>query len=663
MLPMIGFPLCWHRNMTRVEALARRIRAYRKDPVRFSREVLNFEPDEWQCAVLLDLAGYPRVSVRSGQGVGKTGVEGVAALWFLSCFPYARVVATAPTRQQLNDVLWAEIAKWLNRSPILPEVLTWTKTRVYVNGNDQRWFAVARTATKAENMQGFHEDNMLFIVDEASGVAEPIMEAIRGTLSGANNKLLLCGNPTKTTGSFYDSHHADRASYRCHQVNSELSPRTNKENIEALARKYGRDSNVFRVRVLGEFPLQEDDVFIPLTLVEQGIITELEATVTKIAMGVDVARFGDDETVIATDVSGDIEIPVVRHGQDLMRTVGDIVILYRKLIEIYPDYKGPITCNIDETGLGGGVADRLEEVKVEQHLNRLEIVPVNASSAPPKDGEEHYADITTYMWATVRDLLRAQAIHLQNDNDLIGQLSVRKYGISSHGKIVLESKKDMKKRGIKSPDRADAVALACFRRKKIFDTFVNNIQAIIIPTSAVKAMRIERIFIGVSSSLSLNMTAFVATGIVTGYKRAVVLRSEIFSGSSDTDAVGKAFAEFAMRVRMKYGQLNYAYCDPDEYIQLKGLKKSASNFNLAIAVRSAVGESVAERILLTKRLISQNRLSITEDCDTLTRALAAATWSDKGKADTRGDTADAITLNAFEWTVERDGNKFIKSEV
>lgn len=105
------------------------------------------------------------------------------------------------------------------------------------------------------------------------------------------------------------------------------------------------------------------------------------------------------------------------------------------------------------------------------------------------------------------------------------------------------------------------------------------------------------------------------------------------------------------------------YCDPDEYIQLKGLKKSASNFNLAIAVRSAVGESVAERILLTKRLISQNRLSITEDCDTLTRALAAATWSDKGKADTRGDTADAITLNAFEWTVERDGNKFIKSEV
>ena len=91
--------------------------------------------------------------------------------------------------------------------PLLPKLLKWTKTYVYMIGYEKRWFAVARTATKPENMQGFHEDNMLFIVDEASGVADPIMEAIVGTLAGDNNKLLLMGNPTKTSGTFYEVIH------------------------------------------------------------------------------------------------------------------------------------------------------------------------------------------------------------------------------------------------------------------------------------------------------------------------------------------------------------------------------------------------------------------------------------------------------------------------
>ena len=472
---MIGFPLCWRQKMTRVEALARRIRAYRKDPVRFSREVLNFEPDEWQCAVLMDLAGYPRVSVRSGQGVGKTGVEGVAALWFLSCFPYARVVATAPTRQQLNDVLWAEIAKWLNRSPILPDVLTWTKTRVYVNGQDQRWFAVARTATKAENMQGFHEENMLFIVDEASGVAEPIMEAIRGTLSGVNNKLLLCGNPTKTSGSFYDSHHADRASYRCHQVNSENSPRTNKENIEALARKYGRESNVFRVRVLGEFPLQEDDVFIPLSLVENSIMTEYEPLPKPnlIHIGCDVARFGDDKTVIGYRTDEQFSIYKKRHGQDTMKTADDIVELGESLVKRYkltPGHDTAIPVKIDDTGVGGGVTDRLRQLKrnFPDRFWWLDVVPIRFGSKMKK--HKYYDDTTSYMMAVVKKLLQSVdeegnpkpvELILPNDPDLVAQLSCRKYHMTENSKIKLESKKDMKKRDLPSPDEADCLLLVC----------------------------------------------------------------------------------------------------------------------------------------------------------------------------------------------------------
>lgn len=256
-------------HVQRKQFFQNRIPIYRKNPVLFAQEVLRFKPDKWQKDALMDLGENPKVAIKSGQGVGKTGLEAVALLWFLCCFPYPRIVATAPTKQQLHDVLWSEVSKWQSKSPLLSEILKWTKTYIYMVGNEKRWFAVARTATKPENMQGFHEDNMLFIVDEASGVADPIMEAILGTLSGENNKLLMCGNPTRTSGTFYDAFNADRAIYKCHTVSSADSPRTNKQNIESLIRKYGRNSNVVLVRVFGEFPKQEDDVFIMLSLIEQ----------------------------------------------------------------------------------------------------------------------------------------------------------------------------------------------------------------------------------------------------------------------------------------------------------------------------------------------------------------------------------------------------------
>lgn len=277
----------------RLPVFKKKIPIYRKQPVLFCQEVLQFYPDQWQEEVLNDIANHPRVSVRSGQGVGKTGLEAAITLWFLCCFPYPKVVATAPTRQQLHDVLWAEINKWQTKSPLLKKILKWTKTKIYMRNYEERWFATARTATKPENMQGFHEDYMLFIVDEASGVADPIMEAILGTLSGANNKLLMCGNPTRTSGTFYDSHNRDRADYKTHKVSSLDSPRTSKENIEMLKRKYNEGSDVYRVRVLGEFPKAEADTFIPLEFAEGAINTGVPPNGDVLHIGVDVSRYGD----------------------------------------------------------------------------------------------------------------------------------------------------------------------------------------------------------------------------------------------------------------------------------------------------------------------------------------------------------------------------------
>lgn len=461
--------------MNRIAFFRERQKLYQKNPVLFFREVLTFKPDPWQEHVAMDIAEHPRVSVRSGQGVGKTSLESVLLLWFLCCFPFTRVVATAPTRQQLHDVLWAEVAKWLARSPILGEMLKWTKTYIYMLGMEKRWFAVARTATKPENMQGFHEDNMLFIVDEASGVADPIMEAILGTLSGPNNKLLMCGNPTKTSGTFYDSHNADRAIYRIHKISSIDSPRTSKDNIETLIRKYGKDSNVVRVRVYGEFPLAEDDVFIPLPLLENSVKTEpKDRPLEQLHIGCDVARYGDDKTVIGYKANEVAFFHKKINGQDLMRTAADIVLLGEQLRDKFKWTK-PIPIKVDDGGVGGGVVDRLRQIKQgnPSQYAWMEIYPIAFGQLIK---HKYYYDSTTYMMAVVKHLLtpidddgnpKEVELIIPNDNDLIGQLSSRKYTINERSKLVVESKKTMKAHGMPSPDEADCLLLLCLpiRRK------------------------------------------------------------------------------------------------------------------------------------------------------------------------------------------------------
>ena len=447
---------------------------YYDDPSSFSRDILGFLPDRWQQDVLYDICYYPKVSVKSGQGVGKTALEACALLWFLLFRPYSRVVATAPTMQQLYDVLWSEIDKWRSGS-LVKDLVKWTKTKVCIDGDESRWFATAKTATRPENMQGFHEDHMLFIVDEASGIDDRIMESILGTLTGYDNHLLLCGNPTKTSGVFYDSHNRDMALYRRHTVSSLDSTRTNKENIDSLIRKYGWDSNVVRVRVRGEFPSQEDDVFIPLDLVEQCGSRLYDLPEGKgmpfLILGVDVARFGDDETILYENAFGRCRIAKHRRGQDLMATVGDIVWEYRRLIEAHKDYLGMVFVNIDDTGLGGGVTDRLREVKKEQKLSRLVVIPINAAerietdTAAGKDSAKRYNNLTTDMWAALRDLMTEKQIVIEDDPETFAQITSRKYGMASNGKLEIESKKDMKKRGLCSPDRGDALALSVYLGK------------------------------------------------------------------------------------------------------------------------------------------------------------------------------------------------------
>lgn len=453
-----------------MEELIQILEIYYDNPKAFLEDMLDMDCDDWQGLVASDVANYPKVAVKSGQGVGKTALEAGLIIWFLVCRPYSKVIATAPTMQQLYDVLWAEISKWLNSSKV-KALLTWTKTKVYMNGDSERWFATAKTATKPENMQGFHEEHMMIVVDEASGVVDPIMEAILGTLTGEDNKLLLMGNPNRIDGTFYDAFNKDRDKFRTHTVSSRSSKRTSKDNIAMLESKYGVDSDVVRVRVDGNFPKGALDSFISLETVELALgskISQEEVTASKVLhVGCDVARFGDDKTVISPRISTKV-FPFRKFvKKSTMETAGNVLRCCKEYMNLYPNITRCII-KVDDSGVGGGVTDRLKEVVREEGLP-YQVIPVNNGDAATDD---YYFNLGGQIWGHIKELLEVNfsnnmqgketQIELPNDPEMIKQLSVRKYHMTSKGKIQLESKKEMKERGLGSPDTADALSLALY---------------------------------------------------------------------------------------------------------------------------------------------------------------------------------------------------------
>lgn len=429
---------------------------YIDHPIDWVRDILRIEPDVWQAEALQAYASEPRLAIRAGHGVGKTAWESWIILHFLSTRPFCKIPCTAPTLQQLNDVLWAEVQKWLDQSA-MKEYLEWTATKISVRGYKGRWFATARTSNKPENLAGFHEEHILFVVDEASGVMDKIFETIEGALTTAGAKLVLCGNPTQNSGVFHDAFFKDRSLYWNKKVSCLDTARVTPEYAERLKRKYREDSDVYRVRVLGEFPKGDPDSLIPLEWVERATMLDLpEPKDRKIGIGVDVARFGDDETVIVGQVGGRKQIGQnVYSKKDTMETAGNVLATAREWMATYKATE--VDIKVDDSGVGGGVTDRLNEVVREQNLP-YNIIPVNNGSRAKED--DKYANKGTETWHHLRDLLEHKAITLLNDDDAVAQLSTRKFKMTSNGKIQLERKEDMKKRGLTSPDRADALVLA-----------------------------------------------------------------------------------------------------------------------------------------------------------------------------------------------------------
>lgn len=378
---------------------------YADHPADFVEDLLHVTPDKNQRAILDSVAKNQMTSVRSGHGIGKSAVEAWTVIWFMSTRPFPKIPCTAPTQHQLFDILWAEISKWLRNNKALERELMWTKEKVYMKQYPEEWFAVARTASKPDALQGFHADDILYIIDEASGVDDKVFEPVLGALSTPGARLLMCGNPTQLSGFFYDSHHKNRGSYTTFHVDGRNSSRVSDDFVKTIIQMYGEDSDVFRVRVAGEFPRQENDVFIPLPLVEKSIMTEWTepAKPVRIDIGCDVARYGDDRTVIGYKVDEKAMFYKRKSGQDLMQTADDIMELGLKLMEKY-QFDKAIPIKIDDSGLGGGVTDRLRRVKREQpeRFWWMDIIPVYFGQRIHHD---FYYDSTTYMMSVVQEYI------------------------------------------------------------------------------------------------------------------------------------------------------------------------------------------------------------------------------------------------------------------
>ena len=424
------------------------IELYADDPVGFCEDILGVTTlQSWQKQLMMVVAhGARRVSVRAGHGVGKSALCAFLVIWHMVCRYPQKTIITAPTAGQLFDALFVEVKFWINSLP--PPVRTLFETysdRIELKANPEASFVSARTSSpeRPEALAGVHAEHVLLIGDEASGIPEQVFEAASGSLSSFNACMILIGNPVRLEGLFFRSHHQLKSDWHTAHVSCIGNPLVTDDFVRQIATTYGEESNAYRVRVLGEFPKTGDDTLIPLELViaAQSRDIVLDPHVP-LRYGVDIARYGSDRTVLCKR-KGNVVVDIKWWpSTDLMSTTGKI------LHEAETDHPDEIC--IDSIGLGAGVADRLREQGLNvRDVNVSETTAVNMQANRLRDD----------LWLQCREWLNTRAVKLPFDDELKAELSGPTYQFTSNGKIKVEGKADMKKRGLRSPDKADALCL------------------------------------------------------------------------------------------------------------------------------------------------------------------------------------------------------------
>jgi len=435
-----------------------------------------------QAEIARAIAVHPRVSVRSGHKVGKSLTAAIIGWWWLLTRPGARVIMTAPTARQVRSVLWREVrdlnrkARWplggdIHKSPdsgvILPD------------GRDMVGFST----DEPERMAGISGRNVLFIVDEASGVPQAIFEAIEGNRAGGA-RVCMFSNPTKTSGEFYDSHNSKRGFYHTVHISSEESPNViggqpivpglaMPEFIAEKKREWGVDSPLFAVRIAGNFPAEAFNTVIGLAILEEALerhrgFAELDddgrdqwpdpLQLGRLHIGVDVARFGDDDSVIQPR-RGIRAYPQIRiHGADTIQVAGKVMEVVN---EMALPHEMPVV-NIDAIGWGAGVYDQLKSCE------RIEAYPIQVSERAYD--QNAYPNIRTELWFWMKNWLKNGGC-IPEDGELEGELVAPTYDFDGDRRQRVERKHEIKRRLHRSPDGADALGLSLAKPPAITDDY------------------------------------------------------------------------------------------------------------------------------------------------------------------------------------------------
>jgi len=455
-------------------ALATEIAKFYDDPLGFvmfafpwgeDGPLKNYDgPDKWQRNLLIELgneisqrkfdginAVAPiRFSIASGHGIGKSCLTAFLILFIMSTRPNAKGVVTSGKYEQLKDKTWSELSKW-HKLAINSHWFEYRGTR----GNlcffnklaPSQWTCNGQAAQKenADSFAGLHNANStpFYIFDEASAIDDKIYEVAEGGLTDGEPMIFLFGNPTQNTGKFRETFGSQKHRWIHKQIDSRNAKMTNKELINQWIEDYGEDSDFVRVRVKGQFPRSGNQQFIASDVVDRAVERTIEVPVgTPKLMSLDVARFGGDYSVIARRHGRKLEELIKFRELDTMQLAAETAVMIKK-------YQ-PDAVFVDGVGVGGGVVDRLR-------LLGFSVIDVNAGAATDTENKDKYRNKRAEMWGRMRQWL--EDADIPRDTDLINDLIGIEYGYDDRMRIQLEKKEDMKKRGLSSPDCADALAL------------------------------------------------------------------------------------------------------------------------------------------------------------------------------------------------------------
>lgn len=463
---------------------------YRDDPVAFFREVLGVEPWHKQVEVIETVRDHPRVAIASGHKVSKSHTAAGIALWYYCSFPDARVVMSSTTARQVDQILWRELqmmrargAKCVACKAADPDDRTIPRpcphsavidgdigqlARTGLKSDDFREI-VGFTAREAEAVAGISGRNLLYIIDEASGVPDVIFEAIEGNRAGGA-RIVLFSNPTKTSGEFFEAFHAKSKLYKTIRISSEETPNVTegrvvipglatREWIDEKREEWGEDSPIYRVRVRGEFVLNEDGkIFSIHAITEAEQRWHTTPDIGQLYIGLDPAGAAGtgDETVFAVRRGLKVIELVAHRGLD---EDAHLIHLLALISKHKVPRETPVVVFDREGQIGSSLHGTLRNFASE-HEGSFEVVALRASDRAqrqPMVYDRQRDALAANLEAWFRD-----GGAIPEDTRLAAELHTLEWKQHANGRLKVTPKDTIRKELGRSPDRYDALALACW---------------------------------------------------------------------------------------------------------------------------------------------------------------------------------------------------------